>query len=98
MSNVNSIHNNSNNIQPSAGAQAPSKASTVSIKHTDNKTASVRVDQAAISNHSLLVSQALSVSDVRADKVASLQAAISSGTYNVSSSDVASSVIGALQS
>jgi negative regulator of flagellin synthesis FlgM len=34
--------------------------------------------------------------DVRADKVASLQSQIAAGTYNVSSSDVADSVIGAL--
>jgi negative regulator of flagellin synthesis FlgM len=37
-------------------------------------------------------------SDVRADKVAALQTQIAAGTYNVSSSDVAEKVIGALLS
>lgn len=35
-------------------------------------------------------------SDVRTDKVAALQAKIAAGTYNVSSSDVAEKIMGAL--
>lgn len=46
-------------------------------------------DQASLSPDSTLVAKAMEGSDVRSEKVSALQAAIASGTYNVSSSDVA---------
>jgi negative regulator of flagellin synthesis FlgM len=55
-------------------------------------------DQANISSTSGLVSQALSGSDVRLDRIQPIQAAIASGTYSVSSSDVADKLINNLQS
>ena len=50
-------------------------------------------DRTKVSSTGSLVSQALSTSDVRADKVASLQKAISEGSYQVSSGDVASKIV-----
>jgi len=43
-----------------------------------------------------VVSQALSGSDVRFEKVAALQQQIAAGTYNVSSSDVADKLLSSL--
>ena len=94
MSNITSI----SNVQSSAPARSTEKLSTASAQQASAKQASLHADKTAISNHSLLISKALSVSDVRTDKVASLQQAISSGSYDVSSSDVAGSLIQALQS
>ena len=94
MSNITNI----NNVQASNHAQATQQKSVANVQHVATKAATIRADQTAISNHSQVISQALSVSDVRTDKVASLQQAIASGTYNVSSSDVAGSLIKALQS
>ncbi len=51
------------------------------------------MDEATLSSAANLVGQALSGSDVRADKVAALQQSITAGTYSVSSSDVADSVL-----
>ena len=92
MSNITSI----NTVQSAAATQTANKPSPAISQQVATKAASLRVDKAAISNHSLLVAKAVSVSDVRTDKVASLRQAITDGTYNVSSSDVAGSVINSL--
>jgi negative regulator of flagellin synthesis FlgM len=53
-------------------------------------------DQANLSSTGGLVAQALESSDARLAKVASLQQAIASGNYSVSSSDVADKIIQSL--
>ena len=50
-------------------------------------------DQATFSSAGSEVSQTASDAGVRMDKVSSIQAALASGTYNVSASDVASKVV-----
>jgi negative regulator of flagellin synthesis FlgM len=50
-------------------------------------------DQATFSNAGSEVSQTAGDAGVRMDKVASIQAALAAGTYNVSASDVASKVV-----
>ena len=62
---------------PSIGATSPSATS----------------DQTHLSGAASLASHTASLPDVRADKVQSVQAAIASGSYSVSSSDVAASLI-----
>ncbi len=73
--------------KPDAAAQTATSTASAS---------SLASDQASLSTAGALVAQALSGSDVRSDKVASLQQSIAAGTYNVSSSDVADKLIGAL--
>ncbi len=53
-------------------------------------------DQASLSSAGGLVAQALESPDTRSAKVASLQQAIATGSYNVSSSDVADKIIQSL--
>lgn len=53
-------------------------------------------DDATLSNASVLISHALSQTDVRTDKVATIQKAIAAGTYHVSSSDLADKLIATL--
>ncbi|MGD0680587.1 MAG: flagellar biosynthesis anti-sigma factor FlgM [Terracidiphilus sp.] len=50
-------------------------------------------DQATFSSAGSEVSQTAGDAGVRMDKVASIQAALAAGTYNVSASDVASKVV-----
>src|ERR1700744_3132395 len=51
------------------------------------------IDQAHLSAAANIVSQSVSQTDVRTDKVASVQAAIASGNYHVDASQVASKLI-----
>jgi negative regulator of flagellin synthesis FlgM len=53
-------------------------------------------DHADLSSAGAVVAQALEGSDVRSAKVASLQQAIATGNYSVSSSDVADKIIQSL--
>jgi negative regulator of flagellin synthesis FlgM len=53
-------------------------------------------DQATISSTSGALSAALNASDVRTEKVASLQTAIGGGTYNVPSSAVADKLVSSM--
>jgi negative regulator of flagellin synthesis FlgM len=53
-------------------------------------------DLASLSSAGGLVAQALESPDIRSAKVASLQQAIATGSYNVSSSDVADKIIQSL--
>ncbi len=76
-----------------ASAKPDTAAQTATTGTAANGFAS---DQANLSTAGALVAQAISASDVRTDKVASLQQSIAAGTYNVSSSDVADKLIGAL--
>jgi negative regulator of flagellin synthesis FlgM len=55
-----------------------------------------RADQTTLSATAGLVANALEGSDVRSEKVASLQQAIAAGTYNVPSSAVAGKIIQSL--
>lgn len=54
------------------------------------------IDDASLSNASVLISHALSQTDVRVDKVATLQKTIEAGTYHVSSADLADKLIATL--
>ena len=69
-----------------AGTQAKSSATTSGGSALGN-------DQATFSSAGNAVSQSWSDSGVRMDKVASIQAALAAGTYNVSASAIASKMV-----
>jgi negative regulator of flagellin synthesis FlgM len=75
-------------------------AANTSSASTNGKAADgplIANDQASLSHASTLLAQALTTSsDVRTEKVASLQQAIASGNYHVSSADVADKLINSL--
>lgn len=55
--------------------------------------ASTANDEAHLSTAAYLVAQAVALPDVRTEKVATVQAALANGSYRVSSSDIAASLI-----
>jgi negative regulator of flagellin synthesis FlgM len=81
---------------PPTAATAPVQT-TVSTSPADaSERPAVDADHTNLSSLGGLVAQALETSDTRTAKVASLQQAISSGQYNISSSDVAEKLIQSL--
>jgi negative regulator of flagellin synthesis FlgM len=79
-------------VTSSAGRTARTDASAVTLLSQGNG----GVDQANVSGIANLVGQALSGSDVRMDRVTTLQSAIAAGTYSVAASDVASKLLNSL--
>ena len=68
------------------GAKKKSKKATPTLVSSPG-------DDAELSSAASLVSQAASLPDVRAEKVEAVKAAIADGSYNVSSADVAQSIV-----
>jgi negative regulator of flagellin synthesis FlgM len=81
--------------QTSAAQKAAAETNAAPANHNAS-VAHSGSDQTSLSHASTLLAQALTTSDVRADKVASLQQAIGSGSYNVSSFDVADKLLKSL--
>jgi negative regulator of flagellin synthesis FlgM len=79
--------------KPATQANALGQETNQNVKQTANLE---RADQTNLSSAGGLVAQALEASDTRSAKVTSLQQAIASGTYSVSSSDVADKIIQSL--
>jgi negative regulator of flagellin synthesis FlgM len=89
-----------------AGAGATDKAAAASKTEQSGLNAAMRQfatgttagDQANLSTAGALISQAMSGTDVRFEKVAALQQSIAAGTYNVPSSAVAGKLIDTMSS
>lgn len=77
-------------------ATESAKAQSQSDTAIANTAQANRADQTSLSSASGMIVRALAGPDVRSVKVASLQQAIASGTYSVSSSDVADKMIKSL--
>ncbi|HEU5341409.1 flagellar biosynthesis anti-sigma factor FlgM [Edaphobacter sp.] len=79
----------------SISATKPTQQATNAVANTrqNGESGAVRTDHAELSSTGELISKALEHSDVRMDNVQALQQAIASGTYHVSSSDVADKLI-----
>lgn len=79
------------------GVSQPPAATTQSKTTSGGGSSSALTsDRATFSNAGSEVAQTASDSDVRMDKVASIQAALASGTYNVPASAVASKMVDAM--
>jgi len=79
------------------GTGAAEAASTQQARGTASAASSgIGSDQATVSSAGSEISQMAGDSDVRMDKVAEIQAALSSGSYNVPASAVASKVVDAM--
>lgn len=87
------VRNDLQTIQPTSTDTQISPAERVSSASLEASAAAAS-DQAHLSSAASLASHTSSVSDVRAEKVQSIQAAIASGSYQVSSADVAQSLMG----
>lgn len=88
------IRNDLQPIQPVPGDTPVSAVGNASSASTSSSAVAAGGDRADLSAAASLSSHAASLPDVRAEKVQSIQAAIAAGNYNVSSSDVAQSLIG----
>jgi negative regulator of flagellin synthesis FlgM len=89
------VRNDLLSIQPITGenqVSAVEKSST--IAHSSSSTTAS--DQAHLSSAAALISHAASLSDVRAEKVQAIQSSIANGSYNISSTDVAQSLMGSM--
>ena len=83
-------------IAPSEAKPAVQASGSDSIVNQQPTPNVEHVDQTNLSSTASLVAQALESPDTRSAKVASLQQAIATGSYNVSSSDVADKIIQSL--
>ena len=79
-------------LEVNSSAKAGLQRATI---RRDNQSAATlsQHDRTNLSTASGLVGQAMTASDARLEKVASLQSVIASGGYNVQSSDVAEKII-----
>lgn len=86
-----------NNLQLTVGSvESANPAEPTSIQPGGSSTQVSHADQADLSSAAGSIAQSLTTSDVRTDKVAALQQAIASGSYNVSSGEVADTIIQSL--
>jgi negative regulator of flagellin synthesis FlgM len=84
------VHNNLQGLQQLFASQEVSRTSS---EKTGEAGSGSSADEATLSSAASAAQQAGPDSDVRMGKVAEVQKALAEGTYNVSSSDVASSMI-----
>jgi negative regulator of flagellin synthesis FlgM len=100
MSSVNGIGNPQQTITSiTSSATTPAVQETSSSGNAAKSAVSNSMppaDQTTLSTTAGLVAQALEGSDVRSEKVASLQQAITAGSYGVPSSDIADKIIRSL--
>jgi len=81
-------------LKPLLGTPESAPATTAQLKSGSTIGGSaLSSDQATFSSAGSAVSQMAGCTEVRMDKVAAIQAALASGTYNVSALDVASKVV-----
>ncbi|MGD0345237.1 MAG: flagellar biosynthesis anti-sigma factor FlgM [Terracidiphilus sp.] len=86
------IRNSLDGLRSLLGANPTATSASQGKSSTSAAGSSFDNDRATFSNAASEVSQAASAENVRADKVAAVQAALAAGTYNVPASAVASRV------
>lgn len=83
-------------ITPTQPASQATESAEALQQRSATAAAAKQTDQTNLSSAGGVIAHALEGSDVRSDKVAALQQAIASGSYNVSSLDVAGKMIDSL--
>jgi negative regulator of flagellin synthesis FlgM len=94
------VRNDVDGLNSLLGVQSQSVAATSATRAGKGASggASLTTDQATVSSAGSSVAQAASASDVRSERVAAVQAALASGTYNVPASAVAGKIIDSMLS
>lgn len=82
--------------QPASQASQAAELAKAPKPHQVASAPAEQADQTNLSSTSGMIAHALEGSDVRMEKVTSLQQSIASGSYSVSSSDVAGKMIDSL--
>ena len=90
------IRNSLDGLKSLLGVNPPAPAATQPRSTAATGGSALASDSATLSSAGSEVSLTAAESDVRMDKVASIQAALEAGTYNVSASAVASKVVDAM--
>lgn len=93
---IGSLQQALSSIAPTQPAAQATESTEVSQQRKAAAAPAKQADQTSLSSAGGMIAHALEGSDVRTDKVAALQKAIASGSYNVSSSDVAGKMIDSL--
>lgn len=86
------IHNSLPLMQPIA-SEAQVSGAEKSLSGSKPSLVSTAIDEDQLSRAASLVSEAASLPDVRSEKVEAVKAAIADGSYDVSSADVAQSLV-----
>lgn len=87
------IRSDFQSLPPVTGDVALAAAQKTAANRDVPASASTSADQTHLSGAASLAAHAASLPDVREEKVETVRAAIAAGTYNVSSSDVAQSLM-----
>lgn len=91
------IQNNVDGLKTLLGVSSTSSERMLPVRKEPTPGAdALTSDQATLSNTGSEVSQTISGSDVRKEKVAAVQAAIATGTYQIPASAVAGKVVDAM--
>jgi negative regulator of flagellin synthesis FlgM len=90
------IRNSLDGLKSLLGVNAPAPSATQSKPSSAASPSALSSDSATLSSAGSEVALTAADSDVRTDKVASIQAALASGTYNVDPSAVASKMVDAM--
>jgi negative regulator of flagellin synthesis FlgM len=90
------IRNSLDGLKSLLGTTAPAATETKAGNGSSTAASGFAGDHATFSNAASEVSQSLSEPGVRMDKVASVQAALAAGTYNVPASAVAGKMVDAM--
>ena len=90
------IRNSLDGLKSLLGVDSTAPVATRQVRNTRANETAIGSDRATLSSAGSKISQAAGEDGVRMEKVSSIQAALTAGTYNVSAKAVASKVVDAM--